>query len=420
MKTIFRIMATVAMAACLALVSCDQHTPYRYTDTSGTQGGGGSHGGGGGGQTTTVKAQLMTNWVIEYKGREQYTEENGTVSDVERFHTESPGAAYFLLRTISPDVFQSNYGTDVVKFFQDEQSYLEEDARNYNEKVTDYLYSGSPKDLLFDRIRHGDWEGYLIGFDSKGKITGEYAKCTFTIQEEVATEAFKKWLGKWAVSSGGVSYNITVSSSEANLAYYIDGWETGASIDHDTGTVMDGERDWFETFFEPSNGAMYFVSQYIQTYEEEGTTYDQFFFGNIYYNGRLVDKGEYVIPETGLDIAAAQMTDLEGNRAQINGCGINAYMTDADNSLYETAFISMQYYADNGEQLLKFNLNAPEFPLSMVKTASGVTSHPAMARKPQTRQALKQHTRLHDVTRSASHRAVARKAQQGSVKKAAN
>ena len=398
MKTFLRIMTAVVTVACLALVSCDKHTPQRHTDTSGT----------------TIKAKLMSNWVIQYKGREQYTEEDGTISDVERFHIEAPDAAYYLIRTINPDVFRENYGTDVVKFFQDEQSYLEDDAEYYKEKVTDYLYSASPQDLLFDRIRHGEWDGYLIGFNAKGKITGEYAKCTFTVEEEVPTEAFNKWIGKWTVSGSDVSYNIIVSSSEANIAYYIDGWETGASIDNQTGTSMDGNRDWFETFFEPSNNAMYFVSQYIQTYEEtfqeKTTTYNQYFFGNIYYNGRLVDKGEYVIPETGLDIAAAQITDLNGQQARINGCSINSYMTDDESSLYETAFTSMQYYADNGEQLLKFNLNVPEFPLTMVKTSAAVTSYPAMARKPQTKSQLRQHTRLRDVTRGTKRVPVARKA----------
>lgn len=412
MKTILKMMATAAAAA-LCLLSCDRHTPYRPTDTSGThQGGGGNNPGGGGnnpGGNTTVKAKLMSNWVIEYKGREQYTEDNGTVSDVERFHVEAPGAAYYLVRTINPEVLQNNYGTDLAKFFQDEQSYLEQDAQAYNKNVTDDLYNVSPQDLLFDRIRHGEWEGYVIGFDTKGKVTGEYAKCTFTIQEEEATSDFTKWLGDWTISDGNVSYHITVSSSEANLAYFIDGWETGSSIDNDTGTVMDGTEDYFETFFKPSNGAMYFTSQYIQTYEEEGKTYNQFFLGNIYYNGRLVEKGEYVIPEEGLNLAAAQMTDLSGERAEINGCAINAYMTDDDNSLYETAFISMQYFADDGKNLLKFNLNVPQFPLTMVKTSSGTTARPAIARRAVTKQALK-HSRLQDVRKRPSHKVMARKA----------
>ena len=360
-------------------------------------------------------------WVIEYKGREKYTDDNGYVSDVERFHVEAPGAAYYLVRTINPDVFRENYGTDVLAFFRDEQHYLEQDAEYNNEKVTDYLYSESPQDLLFDRIRHGDWDGYLIGFDARGKVTGEYAKCSFTIQEEVPTAAFQKWLGKWTVSSGGISYDVVVSSSEANFAYYIDGWETGDSIDSETGTIMDGDRDWFETYFEPSNGAMYFTSQYIQTYEEDGSTYDQYFYGNIYYNGRLVEKGEYVITEEGFDIAAATLTNDGGTRGQVSGCGINVYMTDSDSSLYETTFTSMQYYAfRDGNDLLKFNLNIPQFPLTMVKKSSATSSvSRPMARKIATPRALREHTRLRDVQRNGrahgpvtdSRRPVAQKAQ---------
>ena len=432
MKTIVKIFAAAAVAALCCLTACDRHQPYRPNNTSGTEnqggnqpGGGGNTPGGGGG--TTVKAKLRTDWVIQYKGREDYTETNGYVSRVERFHIEAPDAAYYLIRTINPDVFQENYGTDVVKFFQDEQGYLEQDAQYYNEKVTDYLYNQSPQDLLFDLIRHGDWQGYVIGFDNKGKITGEYAKCDFTVREDNPTPDYTKWIGSWKVSGPDpdgriVSYDIEISSSEANYAYYVDKWETGSSIDNQTGTVMDGEGDWFESFFERSNGAMYFTSQYRQTYEENGVTYDEFLFGNIYYNGRLVEKGEYVIPEEGLDIAAAIMTETDNSKAEINGCAITAYMTDNDQNGYETAFTSMQYYADDGNQLLKFNLNVPQFPLTMERTASGshAIARKAAAFKPAaSKRALKQHTQLRDVQRKDSHqtqRAVARKAE-GTVRK---
>ena len=420
MKATFRILATAVMILCCA-AACSKHTPYRNTDTSGTgtqPGGGGNTPGGG---STTVKAQLMSNWVIQYKGREEYTEEDGSVSDVERFHIEAPGAAYYLVRTINPDVFSNNYGTDVITFFQDEQGFLEQDAQTYNEKVTDYLYNQTPQDILFDRIRHGQWQGYLIGFNAQGKITGQYAVCNFTVQEETPTAAFSKWLGDWRVSDGTTTYDIKVSSSEANYAYFIDGWETGASIDPESGTSMDGNEDYFETFFEPSNGAMYFMSQYIQTYKDGDVTYDQFFFGNILVNGhvivdgQLIKNGEYIIPEENLDIAAAQMIDLNNNRAQILGCNIKAYLTDSDQQGYDTQFSSMQYIADNGTDLLKFNLNAPQFPLTMDRIEGGAAPSSvkaAVARRPVTRQALK-HLRIQDVQKrknTASRKVVARQA----------
>ena len=415
MKTIFRIMAAVAMAACLALVSCDRHTPYRYTDTSGT-----GHGGnGGGGGNTTVRAKQMSNWKIQYKGREDYLEENGSVSRVEHFYVEAPGAAYFLFRTINPDVFQENYGTDVIKFFQDEQGYLEEDAKNYNEKVTDYLFTSDKTDLLFDRIRHGDWKAFLIGFDAKGKITGEYATINFKSLEDTPSAAFNRWLGLWTISGQDpdgkpVSYNIEIINCEANYSYKVYDWETGESIDPDTGTAMIGQDDWIETFFEPSNGNMYFMSQYIQTYKENDVTYNQFFFGNIQVNGhivlggQLITNGEYIIPEENLDIAAAIMTDLDNQRAEVSGCAIRAYMTDTDQVGYETQFTSMQYFADNGQDFLKFNLNVPQFPLTMVKTGNAPSAPHAIARKPaaikdvDSKQALRHHTQLREVQRKDS------------------
>ena len=167
---------------------------------------------------------------------------------------------------------------------------------------------------------------------------------------------------------------------------------------------------------------MYFVSQYVQTYKENGKTYDEYFYGNFYYNGRLVEKGEYIVTDEGLDIAAAQMTNLGNTKAEVNGCAVTVYMTDTDQSGTETQFTSMQYYADDGEQLLKFNLNIPQFPLTMVKTSNGLTSARAMARKPASKLSLKQHTKLRDVQRKENaHHTVARKAASATVvRKAGN
>ena len=431
MKTIVKIFAAAAVAALCCLTACDKHTPYRHNNTSGTEHQGGNNPGGGG--NTTIKAKLRTDWVLEYKGREDYTEDNGSVSRVERFHIEAPGAAYYLVRTINPDVFQENYGTDVLKFFQDEQGYLEQDAKTFNEKVTDYLYNQSPQDLLFDMIRHGDWQGYLIGFDANGKITGEYTKCEFKVVEDKPKDAFKRWLGFWTVSGPDpdgrlVSYNIEVVSSEANYSYIVYDWETGDSIT-DGGTEMNGSEDWIETFF--WDGNMYFTSQYIQTYQVSGTTYDQFFFGNFNYNGHHTvngqgfEAGEYIIPEEGLDIAAAQMVEIDNSKAEILGCEIIAYMSDDDMTGYKTHFSSMQYFADDGKELRKFNFNVPQFPLTMTKTGASPTSVRTVARKPATikttasKRALKQHTRLRDVQRKDSHaaqQAVAKKAAEGTVK----
>lgn len=430
MKTIVRICAMAAAAALCLITACDRHQPYRPNNPSGTVNPGGGNNPGGGG-STTVKAKLMTNWTIQYKGREDYTEDNGYISRVEHFHVEAPGAAYYLVRTINPEVFQNNYGTDVLQFFKDEQGYLEQDAEYFNENVTDYLYTSDKTELLFDRIRHGSWKAFVIGFDASGKITGEYATCNFTSREDTPTAAFNRWLGKWMISGQDpdgklVSYNIEIVSSEANFAYFVYDWETGESIDSNDGTQMNGSEDWFETFFEPSNGNMYFMSQYIQSYKEDNVNYDQFFFGNIVVNGhivvdgQLIKNGEYIIPEENLDIAAAQMTDLENRLATVNGCAVTAYMTDTDQVGYDTEFTSMQYFADNGDEILKFNLNVPQFPLTMAKTADSAphAAARAIARTPVTKQALRHHTQLRDVERKDARKtqhAVARMAA-GTVK----
>ena len=76
MKTIVKLFAAAAVSALCCLTACNKHTPYRPNNTSGTENQGGNHPGGGGNTPgdNTVKAKLRSDWVIQYKGREDYTE----------------------------------------------------------------------------------------------------------------------------------------------------------------------------------------------------------------------------------------------------------------------------------------------------------------------------------------------------------
>lgn len=45
------------------------------------------------------------------------------------------------------------------------------------------------------RLRSSDWVVYMVGIDREGELSGLYQECRFTIEQEVATDAYNRWLG---------------------------------------------------------------------------------------------------------------------------------------------------------------------------------------------------------------------------------
>ena len=126
----------------------------------------------------------------------------------------------------------------------------------------------------------------------------------------MASEAYNKWIGKWLVSNGRVGYDITISKSESNWLYWIDGWETGESV---TEQMI---YESIEARFDRSTGNLVFYSQYIQSYfdENENLQLYEYFLGNISDSS----SDALGITDTGLNIAVASFSsDTEAN---IEGC----------------------------------------------------------------------------------------------------
>ena len=366
MKKTMLILAAVLLAA----VSCDKHTDRRRE------------------QTDPVEVVLTkpSDWSIQYKGRENYTEADGYVSRVERVSVRCPGADYYILRTISPDDLKELYKNDLKEFFETEARYLREDAFNYKEKVTDYLYYEDVQDYLLDRIRMGNWLMFLVGMDGDGYITGSYAETSVNIPEETPTEGYNKWIGEWNIGNGKIVYPVSIEKSEANYTYILRGWETGDSIDSAKGEQMD--QEYLEAEYDNYNGNLYFKSQYLGTYTENNVGIDELFLGKIdYQGGSTAENGIWIITDEGLDLAAGVMN--EGNAsATVSGCNVNVNL---GNKTVETVFSFMQYIAaymnGNNVEYSEYNQNVPQFPLTMDRTRSSV-NRPAWKPRPATRSSV--------------------------------
>lgn len=350
-------MIWVAAAAATILSGCTKHIPVdrgdRYPSGNEQPGGQSQQQ-----PEQTLQAVLRSDWSVKYLGREDYTEDDGSVSEVERFQIKGMAGADYTVRTITIAEFDEYYQQgDYLSYIKDEATFEGD------------VFSGD-KDILFDRMRHGDWYAFVLGVDTNGDLTGEYNFLRFNIEEEVASDDYLKWLGNYIIGNGEVNYKISVTASENNLCYFIDGWETGASISSD-GTVMD--QEWFETFYDKVDGKMYFVSQYIGAYDDDYLgSVEELFMGKIHYTGNMHEHDDYIIDTYGLDLASVEWK--EEGAMEVVPCDVVVTFEEGDT--YRTSFYKMQYlcYSYDQESWYDYNSNVPALPLVMTRVEAAPAS----------------------------------------------
>jgi hypothetical protein len=406
MKTrVIRLFAILAIAAS-SLASCSQ-TTIRPRDKYPNDNNGGRE------PSSTVTLSKRSDWIIKYMGREDYVESDGYVSRVEKIDVLCPQADYYMIRTISPTDLKELYNNDLKEFFETEAKYLREDAQNYGEKVTDYLYYEESHSYLFDRMLMGEWKLFLIGMTEKGYITGSYTESSVTLQEETPSDDYLKWIGNWTVTGknldgNSVSYDLSIEKDEANITYIVNGWETGESIDKERGTVMDQEYLIAQYDYYLKN--LYFRSQYLGTYTENNVNLDELFLGKVDYQGGGKDvNGIYVITDENLDLGAAILKE-DGQSAEVKGCDVIVTINNKEVTL---PFIMMQYFAGymsgNNAQYSEYNLNVPTFALEMKKAPNTRTSfnRSQVERRPATRASVHHsQARVHERRNSKVAKAV--------------
>lgn len=407
---LFRALALAAAFA--AFTACTKHNIVQRENPEPH---GGQEPGGHGGQgtnpvnpgQTTFKLEKVSTWTIGYSGREDLIE-NGLTSRVDRIKVSGTGSTLYLVSLIKVSEYDALYNGDLA-------SYLKDEAKNAAEE---YRYRKDPHDILFDRLHSGEWYGYIIGLNDNGEATGQYNYISFTVEQETPTPEYEAWLGDWCISRGNVAYNVSISQDDANYSYRLDGWETGNSINAN-GTVMD--QEWLITWFEPSDGNMYFVSSFIGNYDDDNLgNVDEIFMGQVNYNGVLGQKGLYIIDKEGLDLAYAELSATSAEDADIYPCEVIAEFDWGDNGKeeYETTFAVMQYmcYAFDSQEYYLYNDNVPLLPLSMHKTGAaspapqkGITRRGAVSSEQIVRTKVKVH-------QEKTKRATARKAAGTSVR----
>ena len=260
--------------------------------------------------------KLNTQWKIEYTGRGS---KGGYPVDYIKTSNVSKDQTYFV-SVINDEQFGS-YDGDLLQFFKTELC-----------NKGNYYYQKSSETILFDPFRHGLWYAFIIAVDSK------------------------YWLGNWKVSDGTIEYNITITPIEANYVYRLDGWEVFQ------GAQEQMTSEYLETFFD--NGKMYFVSQFIQSYEEpDYGVAKEYFFGQIDYMGT---DYLYVLKSEEVDLAVASL--INDNTAQLKPCSVT-FNVDG----YERTGVvyNMQYYVIIKGVIYHYNDYPQKLPCTMERLSGG-------------------------------------------------
>ena len=156
-----RYLSWLAIAAMIVLGGCSTRIePYRPSGNGGNYNGGNGNGGGnnGGGNTQpTAQVNNRTDWKVEYKGRTDYQEVDGSISRVEEFFFNYTGDNLFILRTLSDEDFAKFYDSDVKELIDGEVKDLNTLADKEGKKISelDNVYTKRIKTLYADIMIHG-------------------------------------------------------------------------------------------------------------------------------------------------------------------------------------------------------------------------------------------------------------------------
>ena len=78
---------------------------------------------------------------------------------------------------------------------------------------------------VLDNQDAGDYDIWMVEFDSEGEVTGKYLKTTYSIVVEEPEENYSRWLGDWTLGEGDDAMTLTITPGQVNKTFIIDGFE---------------------------------------------------------------------------------------------------------------------------------------------------------------------------------------------------
>jgi len=312
---------------------------------------------------------------ISVNGRQ--TDSQGEIYDEISVATDSPVSYY--VEVASAGYIDFYFGGDETTFFNYVLDNLASDLSD-DEDFSGLVSIGNSK-VEYNRLRSGEWTAYAFGVDYNGYLTGNWSSYTFSLEEEEPSEAFQKWLGEWTIGDGNTSYDIAITSSEANYYYLVSGWETGADASDFANQNAAGYQ--FETAFYGGKD-MDFQTYYITTdTDDQIGEYQAWLAGNIDINDS--NGLPYCIVEEGIPIATAQL-GVDENTATVTALDVNANIGGATQA---ATFVSMQFIDMTTHGMVIYIYNGgdgekpvPQFPMTMTRKSDGGSSAKAETSSP--------------------------------------
>lgn len=289
--------------------------------------------------------EVNDNWSVTVGDR---VVNNSDKMEYDNFIIDSNDEESYLLVPLKVVDFEFYYSNDLQLFFEDFVSDFGLEVGS--SKWKDIVKSG---DMTWpeQRLRSGDWFIFLIGVDTEGELTGYYLKHELTIEQEVATAEYNRWLGKWDVTSanGYNPFQIEILPSENNMWYYLKGWESYNIYGYDTTdpALMP------ELYFDKETGELCFISQYVNTLVETSGSYDFYFTGTFTYGETYVLGSEVL----NYRMADANFQDAEYKTAKVDPCN---FQTNG----MSFPIVNICYYMVGRGAI---SMDTPTLPLTMTK-----------------------------------------------------
>ena len=293
--------------------------------------------------------EMNDSWTIS---RGERTMNNQDKTEYDNFICESDDEQTYVVLTLKDSDFEYYYKNDLRSLFEDYQS-----SFGFEEGSSKWKSVLSSGDITWSeqRLRSGDWTAYMIGIDSDGELSGLYQLLQFTVEQEVASAEYNRWLGTWMVSdkNGEPLFEIQIIPSENNMWYYMAGWESSNVFGFDTydPALMP------ELYFDKETGKMFFVSQYVNSMVSGSETVDFYFTGTFTYGNT------YVLGDQVLNLRMAESTFV--NPPTYSEAAISSLKFQNNGMEFPIESICYMYY--NGSQLGSISLATPTLPLTMTK-----------------------------------------------------
>lgn len=367
MKLNIRNLAIVAISfLSLSLASCSDDSSYRRPDPTPTPD-----------TPESPDFQINPDWTISHS-QSVATDADGFQSDIDIIHIASLDQEYYWLDVITESNLNAWYNGDIIEYIKDEPNYYQSET-----------YRGST-DIEFDRMRSGTWYAVAMGI-TNSELNGDYAFLKFTIMEDEPEADFTKWLGDWTITGASrndqgknISYDLHITSSDANYLVNVTGWESG-KIDADDTDMSDYI---LEVQYDRFTKTLLFKSLYLETEKIGNAEYDLCFYGNFIYDGSMgytdLKKDEQYTVTDNIIIAESSKISEDGKSATVDGLNFNL---NHDDKIYRTKLTSMQYFDlpldENDENIYTKHVSVPVFPLTMTRseTKASVSATPISAAK---------------------------------------